>query len=49
MCSRSRENAGSTMEPEPTDFRPQLTDEQWALIADLLQNRRRIPAAAVPG
>src|SRR5262245_42184247 len=35
MCSRSRECAGSTMEPEPTDFRPQLTDEQWALIADL--------------
>jgi hypothetical protein len=35
MCSRSRENAGSKIEPEQVDFRPQLNDEQWALIADL--------------
>ena len=35
MSSRSRESAGSRMEPEQVGFRPQLDDEQWALIADL--------------
>ena len=35
MCSRSRESAGSRMEPEQVGFRPQLDDEQYALIADL--------------
>jgi len=35
MSSRSRDMSGSTMEPEPFDFRPQLDDEQWALIFDL--------------
>ena len=35
MCSRSRESAGSRMEPEQVGFRPQLDDEQWALVADL--------------
>lgn len=35
MGSRSRDMAGARMEPEPFDFRPQLDDEQWALIANL--------------
>lgn len=35
MGSRSRDMAGARMEPEPFDFRPQLDDKQWALIADL--------------
>jgi transposase len=35
MNARSREQAGSTMEPETGEYRPQLNDEQWALVADL--------------
>lgn len=35
MCARSREQAGSRMEPESNEYCPQLSDEQWALIADL--------------
>ncbi|ADB17421.1 hypothetical protein Psta_2755 [Pirellula staleyi DSM 6068] len=35
MGSRSRDMAGSRMEPERFDFRPQLDDELWTWIADL--------------
>jgi transposase len=35
MSSRSREVAGSRMEPTELGYRPQLNDQQWAMIADL--------------
>jgi transposase len=35
MTDRSRDAAGSRMEPDLNLPRPQLTDEQWLLIADL--------------
>ena len=35
MTNRSRDAAGSRMEPDSNLARPQLTDEQWALISDL--------------
>lgn len=35
MANRSRDAAGSRMEPDSNLPRPQLTDEQWALISDL--------------
>lgn len=35
MTNRSRDAAGSRMEPVSNLPRPQLTDEQWALISDL--------------
>ena len=35
MTDRSREQAGSRMEPGTSFPPPQLTDEQWLLIADL--------------
>lgn len=41
---RSRDSAGSRMEPDAVTWRPQLTDEQWALIADLFTPPRRAPS-----
>jgi transposase len=35
MCLRSREVAGSRMEPTELGYRPQLNDQQWAMIEDL--------------
>ena len=35
MTNRSRDAAGSRMEPDSNLPRRQLTDEQWALISDL--------------
>jgi len=35
MPDRSREQAGSRMEPDTNFPPPQLTDEQWLLVADL--------------
>jgi transposase len=44
MTNRSRDlNAGSTTEPKP-----QLTDEQWLLIADLFSNDPPGPAGGRP-
>lgn len=48
MSSQSRECAGAEMEPEPYDFRPQLTDEQWALIADLFRDPAPDPRGGRP-
>ena len=35
MIARSRTETGSRMEPNSSLVRPELTDEQWSLIADL--------------
>lgn len=35
MSSRSRESAGSRMDPSSNSLPTELTDEQWSLIADL--------------
>ena len=35
MIDRSRDAAGSRMEPDSNFPPPQLTDEQWLLTADL--------------
>jgi transposase len=40
--------AAAEAEPEPADFRPQLSDEQWALIADLLADPPRDPRGGRP-
>lgn len=48
MCSRSREKAGSRMEPEQIGFTPQLDDEQWALIADLFPDPPPNPLGGRP-
>jgi transposase len=48
MCSRSRHSAGSKMEPEQAGFRPQLNDEQWALIADLFRDPPPDPRGGRP-
>ena len=48
MASRSRDSAGSRMEPEQVGFRPQLDDEQWALIADLFVNPPPDPRGGRP-
>ena len=48
MCARSRESAGSTMEPGLTEYCPQLSDEQWALIADLFAEPPPSPSGGRP-
>lgn len=48
MNSRSRDSAGSRMEPKPAEFRPQLTDEHWALIADLFTSPPPDPRGGRP-
>jgi transposase len=49
MHSRSREAAGSTMEPEsPSVGRPQLNDEQWAIISDLFADPPPDPRGGRP-
>lgn len=40
---------GSTMEPSPTEFRPQLNEEQWALLTDLFLSLCLICEAVAPG
>ena len=44
----NRDGAGSRMEPEQVGFRPQLDDEQWALIADLFLNPPPDPRGGRP-
>ena len=39
MSNRSHTDAGSRMEPDTKDLQPELTDEQWSLIVDLLSHR----------
>ena len=48
MCSRSRDSAGSRMEPEQVGFRPQLSDEQWALVSDLFRDPPPDPRGGRP-
>src|SRR5262245_22112271 len=48
MCSRSRDSAGSMMEPEPINVRPQLNDEHWALISDLFRDPPADPRGGRP-
>ena len=48
MPMRSRETAGSRMEPDATTVRPQLSDEQWALVSDLLAPPKPNPAGGRP-
>ncbi len=48
MCARSREKAGSMTEPESGEYRPQLNDEQWALIADLFAEPPANPRGGRP-
>ena len=39
MATRSRDCTGSKMEPKLNGLRPELTDEQWSLIADLFPDK----------
>jgi transposase len=48
MPLRSRNDAGSRMEPDAVTPRPQLTDEQWALIADLFPAPKPNPLGGRP-
>ncbi|WP_425614225.1 transposase [Anatilimnocola sp. NA78] len=48
MCSRSRELAGSRLEPTELEYRPQLNDEQWALIAYLFVEPNPDPRGGQP-
>lgn len=48
MSDRSRVDAGSRMEPESRRVRPQLSDEQWALIQDLFKPPKRSPLGGRP-
>lgn len=48
MPMRSRDTAGSRMEPDATTVRPQLSDEQWALVSDLFAPPKPNPAGGRP-
>lgn len=48
MSDRSRLSAGPRMEPESKTLRPQLSDEQWALIRDLFKPPMRSPLGGRP-
>ena len=48
MTDRSRSMAGSRMEPESYSLAPQLTDEQWSLVADLLADPPPDPRGGRP-
>lgn len=48
MSDRSRDAAGSRMEPESNAVRPQLSDEQWALIQDLFKPPKQNPKGGRP-
>ncbi len=48
MNDRSRVSAGSRMEPESKRVRPQLSDEQWALICDLFKPPKPSPLGGRP-
>ena len=39
MSNRSRRSTGSTMDSDSKRLQPELTDEQWLLIADLFPNK----------
>ena len=48
MTHRSRVCAGSTMEPKAGSASPQLSDEQWSLIADLFPVPKSDPRGGRP-
>ena len=48
MSKRSRGNAGSRMEPDLNELQPELTDEQWLLIADLFSHAPPGPKGGRP-
>ena len=48
MTDRSRVSAGSTMEPEVRFTSAELSDEQWALIADLFPDPPPDPRGGRP-
>ena len=48
MTDRSRFAAGSRMEPESCPTRPELSDEQWSLIADLFKDPAPDPRGGRP-
>ncbi|QDV71861.1 transposase [Botrimarina mediterranea] len=48
MTDRSRPGAGSRMEPDSRFFRPQLSDEQWALVSDLFKPPKPDPKGGRP-
>jgi transposase len=48
MTDRSRIMAGSRMEPDTNCVAPQLTDEQWSLIAELLADPPPDPRGGRP-
>lgn len=48
MTDRSREYAGSRMEPNTDELQPELSDEHWLLIADLFSNPKPSPRGGRP-
>jgi len=48
MTDRSRVETGSRMEPDAFVVQPQLSDEQWSLIADLFSNPEPDPRGGRP-
>ena len=48
MTDRSRDSAGSRIEPDTRALRPELSDEQWLLIADLFANAKPSPKGGRP-
>jgi transposase len=48
MSDRSRRSAGSRMEPESSSMRPQLSDEQWAMVSDLFKPPQPSPQGGRP-
>jgi transposase len=48
MIARSRTETGSRMEPNSSLVRPELTDEQWSLIADLFVSPKPDPRGGRP-
>lgn len=48
MTDRSRGCAGSKMEPDLRFVRPELSDEQWAVVGDLFRSPKPSPQAGRP-
>ena len=48
MTDRSRVETGSRTEPDTLGVQPQISDEQWSLIADLFSNPKPDPRGGRP-